>query len=343
VAPALPSAATGTAATRRAGWHRWLLKAAVSGALLALLFVVLPWQQVREAASRLSVGVWLGVLALFVVGHVFGALKWRTLVNACLARLRVVDAMRAYFAGLFANLYLPSIVGGDVLRGAIIGRGTGRPEAAVLGGIADRVIDIASMGVLIGVGALLSRDAMPGWGAQAVTVILAMGAVGAALFLPLALRRPLHRWPRRVRRPVGRSLVALRRLARSPGSAALAFALSLGIQSLFVVLNAWIGRDVGITVPLEIWFLVWPLAKVAGLMPISLGGIAVRDAALAGLLAPFGVPLAQGAVAGLLWQTINMAGGLVGGIVWWALGLRTQPRDAEPRLPLGHTAPSASR
>ncbi|HEU4564189.1 MAG TPA: lysylphosphatidylglycerol synthase transmembrane domain-containing protein [Gemmatimonadaceae bacterium] len=304
------------------GARRFWLKAGVSGALLALLFTLLPWDQVRAAASRLSAGVWLGTLALFLAGHVLGALKWRTLVNACLARLRLTTAIRAYFAGLFANLYLPSIVGGDVLRGAMIGRETGRPEAAVLGGIADRVLDIATMGILIGIGALLSRDALPGWGAQAVTVLLVVGAVAGALFLPLALRRPLAKWPKRVRRPVGRSLVALRRLSRSPRSAAAALVLSLAIQSLFVVLNAWIGRDVGIALPLSVWFLVWPLAKVAGLMPISLGGIAVRDAALAGLLVPFGVPPAVGAVAGLLWQTINMAGGLVGGVVWWAMAQR---------------------
>jgi uncharacterized membrane protein YbhN (UPF0104 family) len=176
-----------------------------------------------------------------------------------------------------------------------------------------------------------------------VTVILTMGAVAGALFLPLALRRPLRKWPRKVRRPVGRSLVALRRLSRSPGSAALALVLSLAIQSLFVALNAWIGRDVGIAVPLSVWFLVWPLAKVAGLMPISLGGIAVRDAALAGLLAPFGVPLAQGAVAGLLWQTINMAGGLVGGAVWWALGLRGGPRAAGDPLPMRAATPTVTR
>ncbi|MDQ3697858.1 MAG: flippase-like domain-containing protein [Gemmatimonadota bacterium] len=330
-------------AEHRRNSRRFLLKVAVSGGLLALLFVVLPWQEVREAASRLSAGVWLGTFALFIAGHFLGALKWRALVNACLAGLPLLDAVRAYFAGLFANLYLPTIIGGDVLRGAIVGRGTGRPEAAVLGGIADRVIDIGTMGLLIAAGALLSRDELPGWGAQAVVILLVTGVVSAALFLPLALRRPLVAWPRKVRRSVGRALVALRRLSRSPGSAAVAVALSIAIQSLFVVLNAWIGRAVGIDVPLSVWFLAWPLAKVAGLMPISLGGIAVRDAALAGLLAPFGVPLARGAVAGLLWQTINMAGGLFGGIVWWVLGRRALGDAERAGATSHHTALTASR
>jgi hypothetical protein len=103
--------------------------------------------------------------------------------------------------------------------------------------------------------------------------------------------------------------------------------LSLAIQALFVLLNAWIGRAIGIGVPLGVWFIAWPLAKLVALMPISIGGLVVREAALAGVLSQFGVPVALGAVAGLLWQTVTFSGGLLGGVIWWALGVR-QPVTA---------------
>jgi len=312
--------------------RKFLLKLSVSGGLLALLFILLPWTEVRDAATRLSSRVWLSVFALFVIGHQVGVIKWRVLVNASNAKLGLTDATLAYFAGLFANLYLPSIVGGDLLRGTLVGRATGRPEAAIFGGIADRVLDIATMGLLIAGGAVALRGALPGWGSQVLTILLIASLLSAAIFLPLLLRRPLARWPKRFRRHIARSLLALRRLARSPGSAAVALILSLVIQSLFVVLNAWMGREIGVDVPLAVWFVVWPLAKVAGLMPISLGGIAVRDAALAGLLRPFGVDLATGAVAGLLWQTVNMAGGLFGGLVWWIMSRSTERVPGRGRL-----------
>jgi glycosyltransferase 2 family protein len=35
----------------------------------------------------------------------------------------------------------------------------------------------------------------------------------------------------------------------------------------------------------------WPLAKIAAVVPITQGGIGVREAALVVLLAPFGAPL----------------------------------------------------
>jgi uncharacterized membrane protein YbhN (UPF0104 family) len=312
-----------------------MLKLAISAGLLAGLVVFLPWTQLRDAASRLPLGVWLAALALYLAAHQLGVVKWRLLVNACLANLRLADATRAYFAGLFANIYLPSIVGGDFLRGALITTVTGRPEAAILGGITDRLIDIGTLIGLTTAGVITSRSVLPGWGAEAMTALLVVTTAAMGLFVPLALRRPLARWPKRIRRPVGRSLVALRHLSRSPYRALAAFSLSLFIQSTFVMINAWIGRAVGVDAPLSIWFLVWPLAKIAALMPISLGGIAVRDAALAGLLVPFGVPMARGVIAGLVWQTINAAGSLIGGLVWWLLGRGPEPvatPDREARV-----------
>ncbi len=312
---------------------RLALRIAVSVGVLALLLLLLPWSELGAAIGRLSPLVWAGALAGFLTGHRLGVLKWRTLVNAGRAGLDATDALRCYAAGLFANLCLPTIVGGDVLRAALAGRATRRPEAAVLGGIGDRLLDVGVLGLLIVGGGLLSREALPGWGAQALTLGIVVGLTTGVVLFPLLLRRPLRAWPPRLRRPLGRGLVALRKLARSPRPAAIAAGLSLVIQTAFVLLNAWIGRSIGIDVPLAAWFLVWPLAKTAGLLPISLGGLGVRDATLGALLAPLGVPIATGVVASLIWQSVLIAGGLIAGLLWLLLRRRDRvgpPSGIEP-------------
>jgi uncharacterized membrane protein YbhN (UPF0104 family) len=295
------------------------LRVAVSGGLLALLLVILPWENVRTAIGRLPPSLWLAVLGGFVAGHLLGVLKWRMLVNAAGPRLLLIDAMRCYAAGLFANLCLPSIVGGDVLRAALAARATGNPEAVVLGGVIDRTIDIATLGILIAAGGLQARNVLPGWGAEVLNVTLLVAAVALLILVPLAVRHPLRRWPPRFQRRIGRTFVALRSFSRRPRTPLLALAVSVAIQSFFVVLNSLIGRAVGIELPLAVWFLVWSLAKVAGLLPISLGGLAVRDATFAALLVPIGVPAALGVVASLVWQSVLIVGGLLAGLIWWIL------------------------
>ena len=296
---------------------RLWLKVAVSAGLLTVLFWILPWQDVRTAVARLSPVTWFGVLGGFLLGHRVGVEKWRRLVNAGRATLSSAAAVRCYSAGLFANLCLPSIIGGDVLRAALATKVTGRPEATILGSVADRIVDIVVLSLLLAGGAFVARDALPDRGAGLVEAGLIVGILTAGTVSLVALRRPIRRWPKKLRRPVGRSLVALRYLSRDRATALLAVAISITMQGGFVLLNAWIGRSLGIGVPLAVWFFVWPLAKLAGLVPISLGGLAVRDATLGALLVPLGVPMALGVVTSLIWQSALIVGGLLGGLYWW--------------------------
>lgn len=306
------------------------IKVAVSTTLLTLIFILLPWARVWESLRQLPPLVWVLVWVGFGAGHALGVLKWRLFVNAGRASLRVIDAAQCYSAGLFANLCLPSIVGGDLLRMAMAGKISRRPEAVLWGGVLDRVTDVTGLAILVAIGGLLARHSLPGWGAQLLTVGIVLALFLAAIVLPFVLRRPIAWWPRKLRRKVGRSLVAIRRLGRQPRTALTGLTLSIIIQSTFVLLNAWLGHHIGVRVPLAVWFLVWPLAKVASLMPISLGGLAIREASLAALLKPFGVPLALGVLTSLLWQTVLIAGGLMGGLAYLILNRRPQSHMEHP-------------
>jgi len=296
------------------------VRVAVSVIVLALLLTLLPYDEIKQAVGGLSPLLWLGVLAGFLVGHRAGVEKWRSIINASRADLGSRPAVRCYAAGLFANLCLPSIVGGDVLRAALASRVTGRTEAVVIGALADRLLDVTALAVLISVGALAAPSVLPGAASWGIAGLVVGGAIAGAVAVAIAGRRPLRSWPPRFRRRIGRTLVGLRRLRRYPRVTARAFAISLAIQSGFVLLNAAIGRAVGIDVPVIAWFLVWPLAKVAALLPISLGGLGLRDATLGALMVPLGVPMALGVVASLVWQSVLIAGGLIAGGVWLLLG-----------------------
>jgi uncharacterized protein (TIRG00374 family) len=286
--------------------------------------------------GRIRWTVWLGIVAGFLGGHVLGVIKWRLIINAGRGGLRFKDAVGCYAAGLFANLCLPSIVGGDVLRAVLAGKRTNRPEAVVIGGVADRASDVLALAILITGGALLAGQALPGTWQLVLIVVMGLAGVAAASGALMVLRRPLTSWPPRIRRRLGRTLVAMRRLVTRPGTALTALSLSLAIQASFVTLSAIIGDAIGIVQPLSVWFLAWPVAKLSGLLPISLGGLAIREATLAAMLAPFGVAPALGVAASLVWQTVLIAGGLLSGLVWLLYRRqgfrRSAPEHSTPNL-----------
>ena len=327
--PNPPDSPEESGGTRRLG--PILVRAGVSLGLLAALLVWLPRDELFGAISRTPPALWLGVLVAFLAGHVVTALKWRMLVAASGAPTPAGSALRAHAAGLFANLCLPSIVGGDVVRAGMVMGSRDRAAAVAVGSLGDRVLDTLALTALAALAVLLLPDSVGGW-APRILGAAAVVCFAAALGAVIAVRSiPPERLPERLaplRGPWAKVREALTAHARRPAPALLAWVLSLVVQLAFVGLNAALGRAVGIDLPLAVWLLAWPLAKLAALLPVSLGGIGVREVALAALLAPFGVAGALAVAQSLLWETILVAAGLLAGAGSLLLGAR-------PRAVLG--------
>src|SRR5262249_57225387 len=101
------------------------------------------------------------VLFLYLCAHGIGVLKWRMVVNAAGAELDFATSAQCYFGGLFGTLFLPSIVGGDVVRLAVGLRKSPRPDAVLAGNLADRFLDVAAQAGLVIVGLILLPGSVP--------------------------------------------------------------------------------------------------------------------------------------------------------------------------------------
>lgn len=302
----------------RGGWGVLALRVAITGTVLVALGVWLPIAILVDAILSVPRALWLGVLSAFALGHAISAGKWRLLLRSAGAEVSLKDAFRAHAAGLFANLCLPSLVGGDVVRAGIVVSRAGRPEAVALAGIADRMIDTAALIVLAGTGATLAPQFIDGAGRSVLVVAGGVLLVVAGLGYWVLLRLRPRRLPERLRPLLMKLQTAIRTLAAHPRLALGVFVLSVGIQGGFVSLNIALGRAIGIDVPPAMWLLAWPLAKLVALVPISLGGIGVREVALATLLLPAGVPAALAVGQSLVWETLLISlGALAGTTALW--------------------------
>ena len=312
---------------RRAGL-RLLMSVLVLGVLLVVLRGEEVWSELRAFAAD-APGAWCGALAAFLGLHLFGAYKWRLFMKLAGARIGRLEAVRFYGSGLFANLCLPSLIGGDVLRAGLALGVTDNEEGVVLGSVVDRLADLTALAVLVALGGVLSAGGFetlrensigPGAILAAYVGILAFVA-GVAAF---ALRPSrLRRWPRGVARRLVGVLRGLRALRRNPIDAAFGFSACLVLQAGFVFVNDALGQRLGIDLGLELWILLWPLAKIVAMLPISLGGLGVRELAFASLVAPFGVARETAVAQSLVWQSVLVVGGILAGL--FALVTRRRP------------------
>jgi glycosyltransferase 2 family protein len=294
---------------------RWVLRLVATVAALALIAWWLPVDQLMSAIRQVPPATWPLGLAAYLGAHLLGVMKWRLLVNTAGGGLPTRQAVQAYYWGLFGNLFLPSIVGGDVVRAGVAMRHARSKSALVLGSLVDRVQDVVGLGALAGVGALLAPRALDDTSRRIFIVFLVIMGVGAAVGLLTLRFFPARHVPFKVRRLLVRIRQAVRATAARPSALATAFTLGLGLQSALILINWELGRLIGIDIPLHVWFFVWPLAKIAGLTPLTQGGIGVREAAQAALFAPFGVSAVQAVATGLVFEVVIITGGLLSGAI----------------------------
>jgi uncharacterized membrane protein YbhN (UPF0104 family) len=212
------------------------------------------------------------------VNLVIGAFRWRVLLSAygAAAIPSFGRLVHAYYVGFFYNTYFPGGVGGDVVRGVLTRRAFG--EAGATSSVAvvfvERILGLGGLLLLVAGSTL----AAPRPGTEAVLPAAGLGLLAAgAVIGAIAGGRRLGGIAALPERIAGflRGLPALER----PVAFALALALSLVTHS-FVALTGWcvlvgLHPDVGFLDAV----IVVPLSMATAFLPVSVGGLGVREAA----------------------------------------------------------------
>jgi uncharacterized membrane protein YbhN (UPF0104 family) len=126
----------------------------------------------------------------------------------------------------------------------------------------------------------------------------------------------------RFRRRLARLRRSLRSVSRRPHILLLGWGLGTGMQFMFLFLTALLAISCGLFLPLRVWFFGWPLAKLAAVLPLTQGGIGVREAALVALLSPFGAAPHLVLASGIVWEGVVIVGGLIAGLASLVLSRR---------------------
>lgn len=296
-----------------------------SALALILLFHFLPGKTVLQKLAELPARLWILVLVGYLATHLLGVGKWRLMVNTAGAGLDALQAARCYFAGLFGSLFLPSLIGGDLLRAALALR-YGKTKAGVLlGSFIDRIVDFAGLVILAAAGALLVPRALGPETRRLFLWITAAVIAGAAIAAIAIWCLPIRRLSYRMRRRAASLRRAVRSMVRRPQAMAAALGISICAQLCFILLTIQLAEACGLYLRFRAWLFAWPLAKISAAIPVTQGGIGVREAALAGLLVPFGAPAVLTVAAGLAWEAIVISGGLISGLFSLLAGRSSRP------------------
>jgi glycosyltransferase 2 family protein len=277
--------------------RRYLLRFLGTLVAVGLIFILVregEWTDVLAALRQISwVRILLG-LALILLSRLFVATRWYLLLRSGKVQISFSDAAALTFTGLFASNFLPTTIGGDVIRlaGAMQ---MGFDRAVCLASIAaDRVIGMVAMLFTLPFGLIPAWYGLGHAGIQSATF--------AALFA---------RWQDFSKRIFQAFSIWLKQPL--PLLAALACAWGHMLCTFFAlyILIDGLGWHVGF------WLIagLWSLAYFVTLVPISINGYGVQELSLTFLFSTIGgLSSAAGLTVAVLIRVLYLAASLPGAI-----------------------------
>ena len=309
-----------------------ILKLVVSIVLLIIIFNTIDMQAFFKIVKNANPLWMFAALCMVLLGVFIRAVRWQILLTSIDVHVPIVDLTAIYFVGFLFNNLLPSGLGGDAIRMVELNAYTEHGSDAVTSVVVDRFLGLSALQLIAAVAVLFSWGAIPA--AVAYFTILAFIA---SLLLGLLLINQTVYQTLQVKfipfRMLTDKIKLVDKLAGSfqsyPMSAlGKAYLVALVFNVSLILMNMFIGLALGAQATLAQYAVFVPITSLVLIIPISFGGLGVREETYRQLFGQIGVP---GEIAVAISLTVYLLGnivtGLIGGIIYVvrsALGVVTE-------------------
>jgi uncharacterized membrane protein YbhN (UPF0104 family) len=282
------------------------LRAGAGLAIVALLLWHYNLRPVLHQLARERPAFFLAVVAIYVAGQVMSAYRWSLLGAILKIPAPYIDYLRYTFIGMFTNVFVPGLVGGDALRAVYLGRRHQRMGDAIASVVADRIVGLIGLFWIAGIAAAALSVKLP----RSVTLpTVVVGAIALAGFVALPL---IGKLAARMQTRIAAVTATIAPYLSRPLAMIPAVGLSIALQLSLAVCQWILARGLGLSAPLTLFVLCVPIANVFASLPVTLNGLGVRETAYLMLFGMAGMAKADAIALGLLWFAATALGNLTG-------------------------------
>lgn len=267
-----------------------LTKIGISLGLFSAVVYWLDWEQAWTLLRSASPAEFaLGLVFLFA-GYLANAA--RLLILQRRVGLDVPGPLYwgSYYTGLMFNYVLPLGIGGDAIRVVLLNRSGYGLNSLVTTSLVDRFFGLLALFVVGGLAIGVSPYFVPvdpGF-ARLAGVLMATGALLGFWWLPRLGIMLLNHWGNRskteIARKIGDSSNFVVGIMKRPRDLTVPTALSLLSHTFMILSYAACGHSLLPDAPLILYFIAIPGVLLVLAIPISLGGLGLREVSTVGLL-----------------------------------------------------------
>jgi glycosyltransferase 2 family protein len=300
------------------------IRACFGALLLGLLLWLVGPASLVEQLQNVSGGYLALAFAAQAVNKILWAMRWQEILRVGGIDQKLIDLTGLVLVGQFFNNFLPSSMGGDVVRGYYSAGDRGSLSAAYGAVVAERLVGFGALAAVCAAAVFGSSVAgssllPPALVAVALVVCACIVMCCGVMFLTTGWSDLLLRLLRGQTRLISvvTELSKAMQFMRQPGCRVWRVVyLSVVIQIAAILFFLFAARAVGVTIDAVSFFVVVPLAVIASMVPISLNGLGLREGALVGLLQLFGVAAPVAGAFAVLARLVDFVVAALGGIVF---------------------------
>jgi uncharacterized membrane protein YbhN (UPF0104 family) len=268
-------------------------------------------------------------LVLYLVMVLVSAWRWELLLHAQHVRVGFGALTSSFLVATFFNNFLPSNIGGDVVRIRDTARPAGSKTLATTIVLVDRGIGLLGLVFVAAVGATLAARTSAAIGPIGPGLLWTgvAGGVGVAALVLLApervvalltpLRRIHQEW---VEERLARLTRALGRFGEAPGTLASCFACAIAVQGVLVAFYVAIAAGFHIAVPFAHLAILIPVSFIVQMLPISVNGFGVREYTFGLYFTQLGLPLESAIALSFAGAALIMLFSVSGAVVYLLRG-----------------------
>ncbi|MCL6087369.1 MAG: flippase-like domain-containing protein [Actinobacteria bacterium] len=258
-----------------------------------------------------------------VYGIWITAYRWQTLLKTQGIRLSILSLASSTLIGVFFNNFLPTSIGGDVYRAYDVTKKTGLPmSSSVSVLVVERLSGIIASAMFAAAALFLGFTAIGG--KSIIVPIVIFLALSIIIFF--LILNPNKFGLKKLAKKI-KFLSKLFEKLKNVYNTFLSFKkykltiikvlfYSLTLQ-LAVVINYWLAsRALGISLDLTAFIFIVPVVSIISMLPISLGGIGVREGSLVFLMVSLETQNAKAVMCSLLLLAMSLIMGVIGGLVY---------------------------
>ncbi len=292
---------------------------ALSALLLAWLSRQVNWKDITDAVKQADIGLLWAAFFVTVLIQFVVLIRWMVFMRALQLEAPLGRVCRYFFIGLFCNLFLPSTIGGDVVKAIGLSRRVGQKPKVFASVLLDRLSGFAGLVIVALVAYLIGSqliDAPSVIVPISVLTLLSL-AIGGVLFsdrIYALACRVFIKVPKihKALMDVHADVMLMKGLKRTGFGC---IALSCLVQVLGAYLYYLIGMALQIKASFLHYLVFAPIVSAVSFLP-SIGGLGVREIGWVYCLDKIGVDKGLAAGLSLISFFFIIVCGLIGGIVY---------------------------